>query len=376
VPIRLFPRGHRIVVAVLTCASALTFLACSSSSTGSDDGDHIVEGVNLTQLFQPPTAQEQQAVVADWAARSVAASGAVIVNASPVSLGGTAATVSIISHTLGGVTRFGAAIAPDNSGPGSLPLVVYSHGGDTGVDVSELLTILTVALASAQDDYVYLIPSFRSEPLTYQGVTYQSTGTASPWDHDVDDALALVNSALSLIPAADPDRIGVVGFSRGACVGMLMAIRDDRIDVVIEFFGPTDFYGDFAQDVFEDALTGTLRPLPGLQALNAEIIQPLKNGTMSYSDARLAMLRRSPVYFVDRLPPTQAHHGRSDNIVPVGEAERLREVFDDTDLEAPDYAVFLYTGGTHNPITLLGSFERARGFLERLNAPTFANGAD
>jgi len=183
--------------------------------------------------------------------------------------------------------------------------------------------LLPFVLEDDLDDYVFVIPSFRAERLTFGGVNYLSDGPPSPWDRDVDDALALLNVAVATTPEADDTRVGVIGFSRGACVAMLMAERDPRIDVVVEFFGPTDFFGPFVQEVTREALLGTLRDLPGLAYLNNTLIQPLKNGDLTIDEVRLEMVRRSPVYFAELLPQLQVHHGTADNTVPVGEAERL-----------------------------------------------------
>jgi len=354
---------------MMLIASEILVVGCSGSSTSSGDEDRIVAGVNLTELFKAPTVAERQDVISDWTSRTHGAAGVSTASQTAVSLGGTASTLRIVSHSVGANTHFGAVLSPDNAEPGTLPVVVYIHGGDEGVDVSELLTVLPIALGSSQDDYVYLVPSFRSEELRYNGVTYTSTGDPSPWDRDVDDVLSLIDAALSIAPAADGDRIGVVGFSRGACVAMLAGIRDPRIDLVIEFFGPTDFFSPWSEDIFADALEGTLRDLPGLSTLNEDIIQPLKNGSLSHATARLEMLRRSPVYFVEMLPPTQAHHGTVDNVVPVTEAELLRAAYIAGGLSTPDYTVYIYAGGVHNPRTLLGSFERARVFLGQLSNP-------
>ena len=232
-----------VVVFVL----AASFAGCGGSSTGSDDNDRIVEGVNLTELFKAPTEAERDSVFANWALRSNPATDVEIQYQTTLTLGESAATLRVVSHTVDGAMHYGAIVSPDVAKPGSLPLVLYLHGGDNGVDVSELLTVLPYALENEQDDFAYVVPSFRSEELRYAGATYTSAGEASPWDRDVDDALALTTVALDLTPAADPERIGVVGFSRGACVGMLMGIRDSRIDLVIEFFGPTDFFSPFTE---------------------------------------------------------------------------------------------------------------------------------
>ncbi len=178
-----------------------------------------------------------------------------------------------------------------------------------------------------------------------------------------------MNAVLASTPEADPDRIGVLGFSRGGAVGLLMAARDPRIDLIVEFFGPTDFFGPFVQDVVEEALRGSPRDLPGLAYLNAEFIQPLKRGEVTIADMRLELLRRSPVYFADRLPQLQIHHGTADEVVPVGEAERLIEVMVALGRSTPEFERYLYPGGTHNPLSLSGSIPRTQSFIGRLLAP-------
>lgn len=360
---------HRCKLISSLLLAAVCMAACSGSSTSSDHEDRIVEDVNLTELFKPPTPDERQEVLDDWDSRDHAANNVSPIAQSPVLLGTTAATLQILSHTVGTNIHYGAVLSPDDAAPGSLPVVVYLHGGDNGVDVSELLLVLPTALGNDRDDYVYMVASFRSEELRHGGVTYTSTGEPSPWDRDVDDLLSFIDAALTVAPAADSERIGLVGFSRGACVAMLAGIRDSRIDLVIEFFGPTDFFSQWSEDIFAEALEGSLRDLPGLSTLNADVIQPLKNGSLAPAQARLEMLKRSPTYFVEMLPPTQGHHGTFDNVVPVSEAYLLREALAAEGLTAPDYSVYIYNVGGHNPATLSGSFERSRDFLTRLKNP-------
>src|SRR5690606_34274732 len=158
--------------------------------------------------------------------------------------------------------------------------LVYLHGGDRGVGLDgEVLLALSLVPVLAEE-FVVVVPSFRAEPLHYAGRTYHSDGPPSPWDRDVDDALALLNTALQTTPSADPGRIAALGFSRGGAVAMLMGVRDPRVEAIVEFFGPTDFTGAFVQDLVEEALRGTLRPLPGIDDLDQTIIQPLKAGRL------------------------------------------------------------------------------------------------
>ena len=351
-------RGPLTRAAVLV----LAFSACGDG-TGPD---RIVAGVDLDELFAAPTAGEIAAVSAEWGTRDVSARGVEIVQSDTVTAGTvTQVAVRVVAHSVAGARHYGAVGVPSGASPASLPLLVVGHGGDEGIDIDDALLLLGFGLGSAADDFVFVVPSFRSEPLTFQGAEYRSGGSPSPWDWDVDDALALLRVAREITPEADTSRIGVVGFSRGAGVGLLMAIRDPQIDAVVEFFGPTDFFGTFVQDVVEEALLGMPRNLPGLADLDAQFIQPLKRGELTIQDVRPELIRRSTVYFVDRLPQVQLHHGTADSTVPVSQAERLIEVMQDAGRQAPGFESFLYPGGGHNPLTLFGSLDRTVAFLRR-----------
>jgi dipeptidyl aminopeptidase/acylaminoacyl peptidase len=349
---------------ILTVAGLAAFAACGDSSVEPDG--RIVEGVDLDQLFAEPGQAEIDAILADWAARDVSAKDVTVEVAESITIGGSAATLSVVSHTVGGVKHYGAILVPAGAQPGTLPVLVYAHGGDGGIDIDGTLSLLPFVLGSDLQNYVFVAPSFRAEPLFYNDVTYLSDGPPSPWDRDVDDALALVNAVLATTLEADAQRIAVIGFSRGAGVGLLMAERDPRIDIVVEFFGPTDFFGTFVQDVVEEALRGNPRDLPGLDFLDTEFIQPLKNGALTVEDVRPEIVRRSAVLFAERLSQLQVHHGTDDQTVEVSQAQSLIDVMLSLGYGAPEFEYFLYEGGTHDPLSLPGSLDHTRDFLSRL----------
>ena len=344
---------------------ALGIVSGCSDSTGPDNP--LPGGVDLNLVFAPPTATEINTVLADWAGRQPSAQGVQELTQAVLPYGSQGLGVRIVSHRIGTVTHVGAIFTPVGAAPGSLPVLIYSHGGDNGENLDLTLLLLPLVLGGDVDNFVFVVPSFRSESLRFSGLEYRSDGDPSPWDWDVDDALSLLEVAVTTTPEANPDRIGVLGFSRGADVGLLLAIRDPRIDVVVEFFGPTDFFGPFVREVVEDALDGTVRDLPGVDFLNEAFIQPLKTGEMSVAEVRMEMLRRSPVYFADRLPDLQVHHGTNDTVVPVGEGERLTEVMLGLGRGAPEFESYIYQGGTHDPTSLDGSLPRTRTFLGRLS---------
>jgi len=340
--------------------------ACSDSApVAPKDSSRIVEGVDFDRLFAKPSDAEINAVLSEWAAREVSAQSYSEVSVSSLQMGSAPGKLRIVSHIVGGVKHYGAIAVPEGKAARSLPVLIYTHGGDDGLSTDEIQLIIAVSAAKA-DKFIFVAPSYRSEPLRTRGDTLISAGEPSPWDRDVDDALALLNVTLQTTPEADPERIGILGFSRGACVGMLMAIRDPRIDLVIEFFGPTDFLNVFVQTVAEEALRGRPRDLPGLDFLNAKLLQPLKNGQLTINEVRPELVRRSPVYFAGKLPQLQVHHGTADDVVPVAEAERLIEVMRSLRRTAPNFESYLYPGGGHNPLTLTGSVDRAFAFLGRL----------
>ena len=337
--------------------------ACSDTGTPPPEG-RVVEGVDLDVLFAAPEPAEVAAVSAEWAGRTPGAAGVVTEKDSTVSAAGLELRVRVVSHDVGGVRHFGAVLTPEGLA-GPAPVVVYAHGGDDGASVEELIFTLGFVGSSA-GDFVWVLPSFRAEPLRFGGAEWTSDGPPSPWDRDVDDALSLLDVALALEPVADPDRIGVIGLSRGAGVGMLMGIRDARVDRVVEFFGPTDFFGPFVQEVVEEALRGSLRDLPGLSFLDEAFIQPLRRGELTVADVRPELIRRSAVLFADRLPALQLHHGSADMVVEVSQAESLIAAMAALNRGEPGFQAFIYPGGTHNPLTMPGSIPSAVAFLGEL----------
>lgn len=347
----------------------LALLLAGCELAASPDADRVVAGVDLDVLFEPASAAEMALVVADWATRDVSPVDVQVIQSSPATIAGVAVEVRIVGHLVEGVRHYGAIVTPTGFGAGELPVLVYAHGGDSGLDMNEAAAVFEL-FPQIVSEFVLVMPSFRDEPLHFGGQTWQSDGPASPWDRDVDDALALLNAALDIEPVADASRMGVLGFSRGGAVGMLMSLRDDRIDGVVEFFGPTDFFGPFVQDVFTEALLGSPRDLPGLDVLNERFVAPLAAGALTIDEVRLELVRRSPVLWARDLPRLQVHHGVADAIVPVSQAEHLMDAMAAIGRTAPSFEAFIYEGSDagHNPLLLPGSLVRARTFVMGLAA--------
>lgn len=362
-------------------ALAFTFSACDTAVD-----DEYVAGVNVTQLFAEPTADELTVIQAEWAGRALGLSPANVTVVKDFTYTAAASasgpfipyTVRIVGHTVqvpatqggGTATHYGAIMVPAGlTGTASAAVMVYNHGGDNGTSIAEA-GFFAAALTpgtTTKKPIIWVVPSFRAEKLRWapNGVpggsltaadSVRSTGPASPWDYDVDDAMTLVNVALAQYPQADASKIGVMGVSRGGAVALLMGIRDPRVKRVLDMFGPTDFLGEYVRGVAIKGLNGETVALPGFDVLNASLLQPLKAGALSIPQVRNQIIRRSPVYFKAALTePVQIQHGDADPTVFVSQADRLAEVlgvapqttFNGT-VSTP-YSFYRWPGGVHSP---------------------------
>ena len=330
--------------------------------------DEMIHGVNITELLAKPRPDEIQAILTDWASRDVSIHDYVEEHNTTLEWRGTVYQLRVVSHTVGGVRHYGAIIVPNGvREPGSLPVIVFLHPGNNGVPAEIGLGVedfLSAHNRGIHGQFVYIIPSFRGEPLTAAGKTYPSEGAPSYLDFDIDDAMALLSVALETTPEADPRRIGVVGASRGASAGLLMAARDQRVDLVVELIGLTTSHGPLVRQFVQDALLGTLsNPIDQIYAEHLGL-PALKRGDMSIDEVRLRMIRRSPVYFAQLLPKLQVHHGESEGNIATIKA--FVEVLKGFGRGRPEFEAYIYPGGKNSIETLPCSPQITAAFLSQL----------
>ncbi len=318
----------------------------------------------LEVLFAPPTAGELATVRADWAGRDMSPAGLTIELTEPYSLFGSPAILRVVSHQVGEARHYGAIVAPKSTRAASLPVLMYLHGGDNGVDVDDV-QFLAFALGELRDSFVYVVPSFRSEPLEHGDREWVSTGPGGHWDYDVDDALALLNVALAITPQARSEGLSLVGGSRGGGVALLAGIRDERVENIITLFGPTDFFDEWVREIVREAALGIPRRLTGVAHMDSTLIQPYLQGRIELPRVRLELVRRSAVLFAEDLPAVQLHHGTIDETVPVSQAHSMIRVMEALGREPPEFEAFIYEGAGHEIFDLNGVIPRAAKFLRR-----------
>ena len=95
------------------------------------------------------------------------------------------------------------------------------------------------------------------------------------------------------------------------------------------------------------------------------MIQPWQAGTLSNAEARIEMVRRSPVYFVDRMPPVQLHHGDADQVVSVSEAQGLIDAMERAGKTAEEFEAHIHPGLDDDQTTLLTT---AQGHRDRVRS--------
>ena len=318
----------------------------------------------LEVLFAPPTADEIAAVRADWAGRDVSPAGLIVELTEAYSLFGSPATLRVVSHQVGEARHYGAIVVPKSRKAASLPVLMYLHGGDNGVDVDDV-QFLAFALGELRDSFVYVVPSFRSEPLEHGDREWVSTGPGGHWDYDVDDALALLNVALGITPQAKPEALSLVGASRGGGVALLAGIRDERVENIVTLFGPTDFFDEWVREIVREAALGMPRELTGVAHMDSTLVQPYMGGRIELARVRLELVRRSAVLFAEDLPAVQLHHGTVDETVSISQAHSMIRVMEELGREPPEFEAFIYEGAGHEVFDLSGVIPRAANFLRR-----------
>lgn len=333
-------RARLGVIPVLLALLVLLPACDSSEPEEQEEQGSVFFGVNYTRLFAEPSAAEIQTVRDQWAARNPSSSSESILGSTSTGAG----TAFLVQHTVttsgagaGSNTHYGVVHVP--TGGDNLPVLVVHHGGDNGFSVAGSGANGSVAgFASTFPDLaagsVLVFPVYRSEPLSTDGTTglgasVVAGGSESPWDLDVDDSIAFLDAALALFgDETDDSRIAAIGFSRGGNTAALHGIRDDRIDALVDYYGPTDFFNeDGAQGLATALFNPGTRPdfigLPGAEYLFNTVLNPLRNANgavnpdADYAGARLEVVRRSAGAFEGDLPDTQVHHHVNDGTVTI-----------------------------------------------------------
>jgi hypothetical protein len=157
-------------------------------------------------------------------------------------------------------------------------------------------------------------------------------------------------------------------------VAMLAAARDPRLDCVVAWASPSDWFrlagtwGWTLEEQVSDGLRFEWRPGQGSGSA-AQFIEwflrgPIDRGRPSLAEVRARVAASSPLYFADTLPPSDLHYGVEDVNVPVANGLALRDRLRELGRSAPDYRVTLHEGAGHD-MPFPWAYDESREFLLR-----------
>lgn len=131
--------------------------------------------------------------------------------------------------------------------------------------------------------------------------------------------LTLLLDALGAYPEADPNRIGALGFSEGAVVGLLMAAHaPDRLKAVVAYYPITDFPHWYAGQ--RSGLAPRLIFALGRWQLRDE------SGAKNDADFQTMLRLASPIDMSEYVrAPVLFVHGADDTLLPLEESERMAD---------------------------------------------------
>ncbi len=216
-------------------------------------------------------------------------------------------TVQKVSYRSNGLKIYAQVCRPNGNGP--YPIVVYNHGGFGGLRDEWNGGFCK---SSASHGYILLQSAYRGED--------GSEGKIEVCQGEVDDVLRLLEIGRGL-PYARSDRAAMLGFSHGGCITTRAVQRGAPVQVMLDFFGPTDWVPEYA--FIEEKISQTTDPRAkaSYQGLFDITLKALGGTPAQVPDAYAA---RSATQFPGELTSFAGSvmivHGVIDAIVPVAQS--------------------------------------------------------
>jgi hypothetical protein len=154
---------------------------------------------------------------------------------------------------------------------------------------------------------------------------------------------------------------------------MLAGMREKRIDCVVNWAGPTDWFyamgtnGWTEEELWGEALRTRATPLQTGGQNVERFLKRAIEGNASLKDVRHRMIASSPLYFAHRLPRSQHHYGNEDPFVPVRNGRELIEGLRERVIPAERYEAFFYPGQGHDTDRMLAPIESREFILRNLS---------
>ncbi|WP_068773960.1 S9 family peptidase [Paenibacillus sp. FJAT-26967] len=216
----------------------------------------------------------------------------------------------IVTYAAQGLRVKGYLAVPEGQGP--LPAVIYCRGGIRGVGMVRIRRVISMA----RRGHVVFAPFYRG-----------NEGGEGREDFAGEDRYDVYHALLMLrkLPEVAPERIALIGFSRGAIMALLTARDCEDVGPVVVWGGVSDLH-----DTYEERVD--LRRM-----LKRVVGHPLKQAD--------EYIRRSPSRWADRIDtPVLIVHGTADPMVLISHAHKLADALQRAD---KDYTQLFYEGLEH-----------------------------
>lgn len=212
-------------------------------------------------------------------------------------------------------------IPTSDSGPWPVALVL--HGGIDQSVYAQGDGTRNHADILARAGYIAFMPDYRS----YNNTEGSGSPLKIPWAIDV---MCLID-ALPTLPEADPERIGVLGHSRGGGIASYLMVISDEIDAVA-LYAPLHSNQAIVWQRYDQVFDSTW------PRFDAEVV-----GSPEANPDGYAMVSPSSYLELTSMP-VQIHHGGEDSVLPVEWSRGLYETMLALGL---DVEYFEYPGAGH-----------------------------
>lgn len=192
-------------------------------------------------------------------------------------------------------------LPPDYKAGSPLPMIVELHGGPTAATMAELRYWIYGRTLLAAKGYALFSPNYRGS--TGYGDRFMTDLIGGENDIEVEDILRGVDEMIAR-GFADPDRLGVMGWSNGGFLTNSLITKTDRFKAASSGAGVLDMVMQWGMEDTPGHVINFMRGLPWAKP-----------------DAyRLG----SPLYQLDRVrTPTLIHVGENDERVPAAHSRTL-----------------------------------------------------
>jgi dipeptidyl aminopeptidase/acylaminoacyl peptidase len=197
------------------------------------------------------------------------------------------------------------------------PAVIFNRGGQQEYSKIDNATLAYLSYVASVENCVFVASQYRGND--------GGQGREEFGGSDVNDVLNLI-PMLESLPFVDPDKIAMVGFSRGGMMTYIAITMTDKVKAACVVGGITD-------------LIQWYNERPDMRPILIELIGG------SPEEKENEYTKRSACYWPEKInTPILILHGGADWRVDVGQAEKLANKLEEL---GKTYELVIYPGGSH-----------------------------